>query len=100
MSAAEAKLDAAIRPEITVLRSRSSYPVRHRPAESSRTAGADGGGAGDPLHVVFAAGAFAARAAGQATGRARVSAEPAGPQAADARAGYRGAALRLLSARA
>jgi nucleoid-associated protein YgaU len=84
MSAAEAKLDAAIRPEITVLRARSSYPVRHRPAGTGRTAGGDDGGDGKPLHVVFAAGAFAARAAGQATadGRARVSAEAAGPTAA------------------
>jgi hypothetical protein len=31
-SAAEAKLDARIRPEITVLRSVTSYPRRHRPA--------------------------------------------------------------------
>ncbi len=30
-SAAEAKLDARIRPDITVLRSRTSYPRRHRP---------------------------------------------------------------------
>jgi hypothetical protein len=31
-SAAEAKLDARIRPDITVLRSVTSYPRRHRPA--------------------------------------------------------------------
>jgi LysM domain len=31
-SAAEAKLEASIRPEITVLRARTSYPRRHRPA--------------------------------------------------------------------
>jgi LysM domain len=30
-SAAEAKLEASIRPEITVLRARTSYPRRHRP---------------------------------------------------------------------
>lgn len=46
-SAAEAKLDARIRPDITVLRSVTSYPRRHRPAlavlpggrEADRTAG-------------------------------------------------------------
>ena len=31
-SAAEAKLDARIRPDITILRSRTPYPRRHRPA--------------------------------------------------------------------
>jgi hypothetical protein len=42
-SAAEAKLDARIRPDITVLRSRTSYPRRHRPPLSVIAGGADGG---------------------------------------------------------
>ena len=48
-SAAEAKLDARIRPEITVLRSRTSYPRRARGHASRRPAlavlpgGADAG---------------------------------------------------------
>lgn len=40
-SAAEAKLDARIRPDITVLRSRTSYPRRHRPPLSVIAGGAD-----------------------------------------------------------
>jgi nucleoid-associated protein YgaU len=39
-SAAEAKLDARIRPDITVLRSRTSYPRRHRPPLSVIAGGA------------------------------------------------------------
>jgi nucleoid-associated protein YgaU len=42
-SAAEAKLDARIRPDITVLRSRTSYPRRHRPPLSAIAAGAEAG---------------------------------------------------------
>jgi nucleoid-associated protein YgaU len=42
-SAAEAKLDARIRPDITVLRSRTSYPRRHRPPLSVVGSGADAG---------------------------------------------------------
>ena len=42
-SAAEAKLDARIRPDITVLRSRTSYPRRHRPPLSVIAGGADAG---------------------------------------------------------
>lgn len=42
-SAAEAKLDARIRPDITVLRSRTSYPRRHRPPLSVIGGGADAG---------------------------------------------------------
>jgi LysM domain len=38
-SAAEARLDAAIRPEIAVLRSRTSYPARYRAAGPGRAAG-------------------------------------------------------------
>ncbi|HEX7994048.1 MAG TPA: hypothetical protein VF506_09010, partial [Streptosporangiaceae bacterium] len=50
-SAAEAKLDARIRPEITILRSRTSYPrrtrrpVSRRPALSVLPGGADPAGA-------------------------------------------------------
>jgi len=40
-SAAEAKLDARIRPDITILRSRTSYPRRHRPALAVLPGGAD-----------------------------------------------------------
>lgn len=46
-SQAEARLDASIRPAITVLRSRTSYPPRHRPglaasaADSPSTTGGD-----------------------------------------------------------
>ena len=40
-SAAEAKLDARIRPDITTLRSRTSYPRRHRPALAVLPGGAD-----------------------------------------------------------
>jgi hypothetical protein len=51
-SAAEAKLDARIRPDITVLRSVTSYPRRHRPAlevlpggrEADQSAGSAGAG--------------------------------------------------------
>jgi LysM domain len=46
-SAAEARLDAAIRPEITMLRSRTSYPARYRPARA-----ADGAAAGRSLRIV------------------------------------------------
>ncbi len=42
-SAAEAKLDARIRPDITVLRSRTSYPRRHRPPLSVIAGGAGDG---------------------------------------------------------
>jgi len=42
-SAAEAKLDARIRPDITVLRSRTPYPRRHRPPLSVIAGGADAG---------------------------------------------------------
>jgi len=50
-SAAEAKLDARIRPDITVLRSRTSYPRRHRPPLSVIEGAAEAGpsvGAGTP----------------------------------------------------
>jgi len=40
-SAAEAKLDARIRPDITILRSRTPYPRRHRPALAVLPGGAD-----------------------------------------------------------
>jgi len=40
-SAAEARLDARIRPDITMLRSRTPYPRRHRPALAVLTGGAD-----------------------------------------------------------
>jgi nucleoid-associated protein YgaU len=40
-SAAEARLDARIRPEITTLRSRTPYPRRHRPALAVLPGGAD-----------------------------------------------------------
>ena len=42
-SAAEAKLDARIRPDITVLRSRTSYPRRRRPPLSVIDGGAEAG---------------------------------------------------------
>ena len=38
-SAAEAKLEASIRPEITVMRARTSYPRRHRPALTALSGG-------------------------------------------------------------
>ncbi len=41
-SAAEAKLDARIRPEIAVMRSRTSYPKRRRAATAEATPGAGG----------------------------------------------------------
>jgi nucleoid-associated protein YgaU len=40
-SAAEARLDARIRPDITTLRSRTPYPRRHRPALAVLPGGAD-----------------------------------------------------------
>ena len=40
-SAAEARLEARIRPDITTLRSRTPYPRRHRPALAVLTGGAD-----------------------------------------------------------
>jgi hypothetical protein len=43
-SAAEAKLDARIRPDITQLRSRTSYPRRHRPPLSAIAGGTAPGG--------------------------------------------------------
>ena len=43
-SAAEAKLDARIRPDITQLRSRTSYPRRHRPPLSVVAGGTEPGG--------------------------------------------------------
>lgn len=47
-SAAEAKLDARIRPEITVLRSVTPYPRRHRPALTVLDGGIDHGQAAGP----------------------------------------------------
>ena len=54
MSAAEARLDADIRPEITVLRSRSPYPTRRRSADSARRATGSSAGetTGRPLAAV------------------------------------------------
>ena len=46
-SAAEAKLDARIRPDISVLRSRTPYPRRHRPALAALPGGAQAGPAAD-----------------------------------------------------
>ena len=46
-SAAEAKLDARIRPDITILRSRTSYPRRHRPALAVLPGGAEPGPAAE-----------------------------------------------------
>lgn len=46
-SAAEAKLDARIRPEITVLRSVTPYPRRHRPALTVLDGGVPDGGMPD-----------------------------------------------------
>jgi hypothetical protein len=46
-SAAEAKLDARIRPEITVLRSVTPYPRRHRPALAVLNGGVLDGGVED-----------------------------------------------------
>ena len=46
-SAAEAKLDARIRPDITILRSRTPYPRRHRPALAILPGGADLPGAAE-----------------------------------------------------
>jgi LysM domain-containing protein len=68
-SAAEAKLDARIRPEITILRSRTSYPrrtrrpVSHRPALSVLPGGAEAGQVVRPTREeTEAAGAAAAPA--------------------------------------
>jgi LysM domain len=47
-SAAEAKLDARIRPDITVLRSVTPYPRRHRPALTVLDGGIDNGQAARP----------------------------------------------------
>jgi nucleoid-associated protein YgaU len=44
-SAAEAKLDARIRPDITAMRSRTSYPRRHRPPLAVIAGGGDAGAA-------------------------------------------------------
>lgn len=53
-SAAEAKLDARIRPEITLLRSRTSYPDRSRPAGDCASAQAAGTDADDVARPVSA----------------------------------------------
>lgn len=75
-SAAEARLDAAIRPEITVLRSRTSYPARYRSARPAAGAIAD-----RPLRLVRGHGEPAAPAG--AAGAAR-RLDPAGGAGADA----------------
>jgi len=64
MSAAEARLEADIRPEITVLRSKSSYPQRRRPPTDSTSRAAATGGRGSLLSL--AAGAPAASGIGDA----------------------------------
>src|SRR5215468_39460 len=51
-SLAEAKLDARIRPDITVLRSVSSYPRRHRPVLELLPGGMEGGEAGGAAGAV------------------------------------------------
>ena len=61
-SAAEAKLDARIRPDITVLRSRTSYPRRHRPPLS-----VIGGGDSGPSAATGTAATGAAATAAAAT---------------------------------
>jgi LysM domain len=61
-SAAEAKLDARIRPEITVLRSVTPYPRRHRPAPSVLDGGVLDGGVDDGQAGELPAAASAAHA--------------------------------------
>ena len=88
MSAAEARLDADIRPEITVLRSRSPYPARRRPAASARreTGSVAGVATGRPLAAcgdgtsALSALGDPSAAPGQArsaSGQARSAADPA-----------------------
>ena len=85
MSAAEARLDADIRPEITVLRSRSPYPARRRPAASARreTGSVAGVATGRPLAACgdgTSALGDPSAASGQArsaSGQARSAADPA-----------------------
>ncbi len=55
MSAAEARLDADIRPAITVLRSKSSYPQRRRPPTDSTSGAAASGGRGSLLSLAAGA---------------------------------------------
>ncbi len=70
-SAAEAKLEASIRPEITVMRARTSYPRRHRPALAALPGGESGA-----MSRALPAGAAGTGAAG--TGAAGTGAAEAG----------------------
>jgi hypothetical protein len=54
-SAAEAKLDARIRPDITVMRSVTSYPRRHRPALAVLPGGLETEQANGPAEAAVAA---------------------------------------------
>lgn len=111
-SAAEAKLDARIRPEITVLRSRTSYPRRARGRAAGRSAlavlpgGADAGhaarppeNADTPAGPMLAATATALRPAVRQTAArpARAGKAVSGPEASGrlAGAGRRVAVARL-----
>jgi nucleoid-associated protein YgaU len=101
-SAAEAKLDARIRPDIAILRSRTPYPRRHRPALAVLPGGADPQGAaeagrpsgrvvdgGTAERVVAARHAVAMRAPSAAqAGQAR-------PAGSDARVGHARSAAQV-----
>ena len=78
-SAAEARLDARIRPEIITLRSRTPYPRRHRPALAVLPGGADRPDGAKACPVTRTAGSDAADAA-------RIDAE-AGPAGQAGRVG-------------
>src|SRR5450432_3634789 len=81
MSAAEARLDADIRPEITVLRSRSSYPNRHRQADPANRP-ADESGHGTSLSPLVARAVGAASAGPASAGQASAGPDATGPDAA------------------
>jgi hypothetical protein len=97
MSAAEARLDADIRPEITVLRSRSSYPNRHRQADppsrkadplsrqadlASRAAGRARAGVGLSQLVASAVDPAPTRPAAAPSGLPPARVRPVGPESA------------------
>lgn len=84
-SAAEARLDARIRPDITTLRSRTPYPRRHRPALAVLPGGADrpaGAEAGLATRTAMAAAGDAARF-DQAAGSAGQASHVGQPNPAD-----------------
>lgn len=93
-SAAEAKLEARIRPEVTVMRARTSYPRRHRPALSALPGGQaeaearalpPGDSAGGALHAVRAVPWPGGESGAGGARGARAMAGAAEPRPADAR---------------